>query len=36
MDGVVFGDAREALGDAVAESESFFDYSGEIGKLFEL
>ena len=36
LDGFVFGDAREALGDAEAESESFFDYSGEIGKLFEL
>lgn len=25
LNGFVFGDAREALGDAVAESESFFD-----------
>lgn len=32
----MFGNAREALGDAVAESESFFDNRGEIGKLFEL
>lgn len=32
----VFRDAREALSDAEAEPESFFDYSGEIRKLFEL